>query len=846
MRKINKSYYTFLATALLLLFSVCGYAQHKEVEKKAPKEAKDTLHQAAKNAVHTAVKKGFTTHIHSFKDTLHFKRSVAEKHALVLSDSALNAIGIDSLLDKVEDVHNTLNQINNNNATGFNTRDIEGGLPDVDSNIDLIGDNISLYNTVLDVKNLQMFNVLLGDLQGQLSDWREKLFKFNKELSNESADMAAYRKDTVLRSLLSDSAFKSLYADEITDLKDKWKQAKLALDKSRTRINQLQAGVSNQYFETIDLQNNINDLLRKISIKSLGKEYDFLWNIGSSTIGEDEDAKELIRQSYQGQGKILKYYFYRNWDNQFWMLIVGLTVFLWILRNFIMHGRNTAINSAVVTEADNDADKKQKPYHFISKVSILATLVVVFTVSPFFDIHPPTAYVEITEFFMVVVLTCLLWKNWPRRLFYYWLVTSILFIILSITGTFLVPSLGFRLFLFGLNIFSVLFGISWFRQLKKYQLPFEKLIKWVLIIYSLLNLAAIVCNTLGRLSLTKIFSVTAIFGLTQIISLSIFIQILIEAFRLQTSVNQSKGGFAAKLNFSKIDRLLCRTLTIVAVILWIIVFTINLNIYNILFDKLGSLLNTPRKIGSTTFQIGHLLLFVAIIYISNLLQQGIGSLYGRNENNWDPEVKKNGSRLAMTRLILIIIGFMIAVAASGLPLDKITIVLGALGVGIGLGLQSIVNNLVSGVILIFEQPFRIGDYIEIGDKRGRVLDIGIRSSKLVMEEGAELIMPNADLLSGRVINWTLRDDSVRIDVPISVEQGHTFEEVKQLILDILATNKHVVQTPPPDILYLGLKDKNMNINIQVWIDDVHIVQSIRSEMLNTLNNELDAKGVKVV
>ncbi len=89
----------------------------------------------------------------------------------------------------------------------------------------------------------------------------------------------------------------------------------------------------------------------------------------------------------------------------------------------------------------------------------------------------------------------------------------------------------------------------------------------------------------------------------------------------------------------------------------------------------------------------------------------------------------------MLRLILIILGFMLAIAASGLPVDKITIVLGALGVGIGLGLQTIVNNLVSGIILIFEQPFGIGDYIELNGKKGVVRDIGIRSSGLVTAEG---------------------------------------------------------------------------------------------------------------
>src|SRR6185312_14447692 len=124
---------------------------------------------------------------------------------------------------------------------------------------------------------------------------------------------------------------------------------------------------------------------------------------------------------------------------------------------------------------------------------------------------------------------------------------------------------------------------------------------------------------------------------------------------------------------------------------------------------------------------------VIIIYVSNKLQKGVGRLYEANEKNGVPAIDKTGSRLVITRLILLIIGFLLAVAASGLPIDKITIVLGALSVGIGLGLQSIVNNLVSGIILIFERPFEIGDFIELDNKKGRVRNIGIRSSKLVTD-----------------------------------------------------------------------------------------------------------------
>ena len=99
---------------------------------------------------------------------------------------------------------------------------------------------------------------------------------------------------------------------------------------------------------------------------------------------------------------------------------------------------------------------------------------------------------------------------------------------------------------------------------------------------------------------------------------------------------------------------------------------------------------------------------------------------------------------------------MLAVAASGFPLDKLTIIFSAFGVGIGFGLQNITNNLVSGMILAFEKPIQIGDIIEVDGKAGTVKEIGIRSSKLATSDGSEVIIPNADLISHHVENWTVK------------------------------------------------------------------------------------------
>jgi len=772
---------------------------------------------------------------HFRKDTVRFKLAIAEKKNLVLTDSILNEIGIDSLLNKVQNVHLTLDQINNATSTGFDTRDIEDNFAEVDSNIENINENLTIYNSIQDVKNLQMFEVLLNDLQNQVSDWRKTLEKYNKDLTEMSGEMTAFKKDTVLKSLLADSAFRSVYLVEINDLRSKWREAKQAINDNRSHIKQWLSITTNEYFETIDLQNQLKDLLHKTSIRSLGKEYDFLWHFKSKTAEESDAARQLTKRSYHGQTRILVDYFKRHWEYQFWMVVCGILFGLWIFLNFRRLEKLKELNT-----------HGMHSFTFIRKVSLLPSLVVLFNLAPFFDIHPPTAYVEITEFLLVIAVTVLNQKTWPRQLFYYWLAIAAFYIVFSLAGILFTPTIDFRVFLLVLNIAALIFGVLWYRKIRSHTVLFSVMIRIVSIIYIILNLAAILCNLFGRLSLAKIFSITAIYGLTQIIGLTVFIEITLEAFHLQTMINQFKGGLIARLNFHRIQRLLNRVLMIISVCIWIIVFSISLNIYNNAFSAVVEFLGKERKIGSTSFQIGSILLFLTIIYVSNLLQTGVGSLLGKSESNWDPEVKKNGSRLAMTRLVLIVLGFLIAVAASGLPMDKITIVLGALGVGIGLGLQGIVNNLVSGVILIFEQPFRIGDYIQLGDKKGRVLDIGIRSSKLTMEEGAELIMPNADLLSGMVVNWTTRNDNVRIDIPISVEPGHTLEEVQKIILDELKKNGHVVMEPSPEILMIAQSEKGLSLDVLIWISDVHKLQSIKSEVLRSIYSCLAANQIKVI
>ena len=146
-------------------------------------------------------------------------------------------------------------------------------------------------------------------------------------------------------------------------------------------------------------------------------------------------------------------------------------------------------------------------------------------------------------------------------------------------------------------------------------------------------------------------------------------------------------------------------------------------------------------------------------------------------------------------------------------LGIVAIVLGALGVGIGFGLQSIVNNLVSGIILAFEKPIKIGDVIQLGPFFGKVKEIGIRSSKVITYDGADVIIPNGDLLSQQLTNWTLTDQTRRIELVVGVAYGSDIPMVREVIRKVITDQETVMKYPEPLILVNEFSDSSVDFRL---------------------------------
>ncbi len=164
----------------------------------------------------------------------------------------------------------------------------------------------------------------------------------------------------------------------------------------------------------------------------------------------------------------------------------------------------------------------------------------------------------------------------------------------------------------------------------------------------------------------------------------------------------------------------------------------------------------------------------------------------------------------------IIIGFIIVFESAGIDLSSLKLIAGALGVGIGFGLQNVVNNFVSGLILLFERPVKVGDRIEVGAVSGDVVKVSARATTVITNDNISIIVPNSDLTSKSVTNWSLANKVVRFNYPVGVAYKEDPERVKRVLLEVADANEGVLKNPKPDVLFDSFGDSYLNMILRVW------------------------------
>lgn len=270
------------------------------------------------------------------------------------------------------------------------------------------------------------------------------------------------------------------------------------------------------------------------------------------------------------------------------------------------------------------------------------------------------------------------------------------------------------------------------------------------------------------------------------------------------------------------------------------------NLYASVNESFKALVTFGFTLGSANITVGFLLSVALVVYGAILLSRALQKIlldkvlprYGASK----------GVQLSIARLAhygILLIAFIVMLRILGVEPNQITLIGGALGVGIGFGLQAIVNNFASGLILLFERPIKVGDTIQLGSDFGEVKNMGLRATIIQTFDNAEIVVPNSDLITGQVINWTLADRRVRVKVPVGVAYGSDVSRVRKILLDCAHNNPMVLSTPVPTAYFLAFGSSSLDFELRVWIPEFLEKIQVLSDLNQEIESEFAENGIEI-
>lgn len=488
--------------------------------------------------------------------------------------------------------------------------------------------------------------------------------------------------------------------------------------------------------------------------------------------------------------------------------------------------------------------KKTKEWHFLAKRPFAVGICLGSLAEPYYYSMPPAwelALWTVGGIAAARVVSALVKRAWAVRLFY----VLVAFIIFTFLFSFLAMPLPiFRLYVF----FAALAGslICFWQAVRSGRDENLLVYTWILRLSGLILLAVFVVEVFGysefafflfESSLTTIYFLVMAWILMVmargLLELAVGSSLLQEIWFVRENTAVVVRRIALLTNLFIIFLLVCYVLAT-----WRVFGSPNLAIH--------ALLTAGFKVGSLRITVGLVVIALACIYGSILASYGLQAVL--TQTVFSQKDLERGVRIAISRLIhysFFVVGFILALVALGLKLTNITIIGGALGVGIGFGLQGIVNNFVSGLILLFERPIKIGDFITIGNQWGEIKEIGLRATVVQTFDRSNIVVPNSDLVSNAVTNWTLYDRFMRLIVPVGVAYGSDMALVTENLMECAETNSKVMRMPEPQILFRRFGESSLEFELRVWISNLGERLVVESELHHEIDRRFRQAGIEI-
>lgn len=330
---------------------------------------------------------------------------------------------------------------------------------------------------------------------------------------------------------------------------------------------------------------------------------------------------------------------------------------------------------------------------------------------------------------------------------------------------------------------------------------------------------SVLSNVFGNLALTVYLTDGGVSAIFWGVLFYVLVMVMESLIALIMQTDTAGSTTLVKQYSDEVVKHTSRFIRLISLFLWISTVANSFLVYDTIYDWLTGLFTDSFTLGTLSISIGSILSFFIAIWISFTVARFIRFILEEEVLvHFNMPRGVPGAIGMITRLIIIVFGFIVAFGVAGIDFNNIALIFGALGVGIGFGLQNIFNNLVSGLILAFERPIQVGDIIQIASLNlmGEVKEIGFRASTIRTFDGAEVVVPNGNLIANEMINWTLSDKRRRQEILVGVEYGSDLKKVLKVLNKTVSDHENVMKNPGPLMIFNGFGDSSLNFRVLFW------------------------------
>ena len=352
-------------------------------------------------------------------------------------------------------------------------------------------------------------------------------------------------------------------------------------------------------------------------------------------------------------------------------------------------------------------------------------------------------------------------------------------------------------------------------------------------IFGYINLA----NLLGNGALKSSYVAAALYAALRIVEGLIIVSLAVRPLGLMRVV---------RLNRPMLQRRICGFAEFLAFVWWLSLALGFFWLRTPLITSVEAAFQANLTIGSLSISLGQILVFAVAVWTSFLVSKFLRFLLeGDVYHHWRLERGIPQAISTMVHYAVLLIGFFVGLAALGVDLTKVTILAGAFTVGVGFGLQTVINNFVCGLILLFERPIKVGDVVQVGDDIGEVRRIGIRACVIRTADGSEVIVPNGTIIANKVTNWTFSDRYRAVEVPVSVARGVAPQRVVEVLKNVAANHPGLAKEPAPQAYVVGFAPAAVSFRLRAWTDRYEDWVQVRSDLSVAVDDALTRENIPV-